>query len=122
MLSLLFRVRLVPPRLWVTVLLLIPLIKIKIVTHLPHCLGVRSLVLHRHLSQPSIHIKLHIAAIQDILVVIVHSYIFVALYTLILLACISSLPLCLLYLLTHPLHITLFLLLLVLLRRRGRRW
>lgn len=63
---------------WVAVALLVPLMIVEVVTHLPDCLGAGRLVLDWHLGKPSVCIKFHITGIEDVLVVVVYFYIFVA--------------------------------------------
>jgi hypothetical protein len=86
-LSFLVGVRLVLESLRVFVLLLVPLMVIEVVAHLPDCLGRRSLILHWHSRQTSIHIELDIVAIQNTFVVFVYLHILETSDPLIVVAC-----------------------------------
>jgi hypothetical protein len=66
--------------------LFVPLMVVKVIAHLPHSLSSRSLVLHRHLCQPRIHVELYVVRIKNIFVVVSYSDVFIALNTLIIIA------------------------------------
>lgn len=85
-LVLLAGVRLILVGFRILVALLVPLMVVKVVAHLAHRLRSRSLVLHRHFCQPRIHVKLDVVSVEDILVVIVYSDVFVSPNTLVIVA------------------------------------
>lgn len=109
--------------------LFIPLMIIKVISHLSDCFRARSLIFYRNPSKSSICIKFHIIGIQNILVCISYPHIFISLYSLIILtrnSCLLSRNL-LFQLLDHPIFLSLFwfvnsLFLIAFLFRGALRW
>lgn len=111
--------------------LLVPLMIIKIITHLPDCLWTWSLIFYRNSRKTSIRIKFYITCIQNILVWFSNSHVFISLYSLIILAwnsCLLSRNLSF-QLFAHPIFLLfswlincLFIVVFLLLRGGRRRW
>jgi hypothetical protein len=80
--------------------------KIKVIAHLSHCLGSRSLILYWYSCQTSIYIVFNVISFEYIFVVIVYLYIFETLYSVIVVTSTSTLLtlLCFVHLFTHPVH------------------
>jgi hypothetical protein len=81
----LLRIRTVSVCLWILISLFVPLMIIKVVSHLPDCLWAGRLIFYRNSSKTSIRIKFNIVSIENIFVCISNSYIFISLYPLIVL-------------------------------------
>jgi len=124
------RVWLIPKSFRIAIPLLIPLMIIKIVSHLSDCFGIWSLILYWNLSQTSGHIKLNVISVKYVLIGVSYLYVFVAFYTLIVVTCQRSffafncLNLCAgpLSVLAYLFALLLLFLLLRLFGLRRRRW
>jgi hypothetical protein len=139
----LFWVRSISVSLRITITLLVPLMVVEVVSHLPHSLRARSLVLYWNSCQTCSHVVLHVVSIQNSFVVIIYFNVFITGDTVVIVTsyctflslpqflqlliklCICliiiSLLLKLLFLIVLVLLLLLTLLLLIL-RRRRRRW
>lgn len=87
MLLLFVRVGLALESFRVLVLFFIPLVIVKVITHLPDCFCCRGLVLHRNLCQTCVHIEFNVVTIQNSLVVIVYLHVLETSNSLIVIAC-----------------------------------
>ena len=81
----LLRIRTVSVCLWILISLFVPLMIIKVVSHLSDCLWAGGLIFYRNSSKTSIGIKFNIVSIENIFVCVSNSYVFISLYTLIVL-------------------------------------
>lgn len=115
---------------WVLISLFIPLMVIKVVSHLSNRFWARSLIFYRNSSKTSGGIKFDIISIENILVCVSNLYIFEPLYSLIVLAWNGSYlsrRTIILQLFIHPIPLSLFwcvncLFIITLLFRFALRW
>lgn len=75
---------------WISIPFLIPLMIIKIISHLPNSLSSWCLIFDWYSCQTSSYVKLYIISIQNIFILIINFNIFITFYSVIVVTCNSS--------------------------------